>query len=126
MGNCGFGVAPSRPEHRDTIVRTLENVEGMAFDALVAGIDWSFETFPEYLDTVDRLPKRLNAGGLFIQWLQAYEVDGQTVRTVYATLGSVFPFIETWRTQSGDMLLMASAGPPSRRAIQTPSEASQE
>src|SRR5687768_16231249 len=37
MGNCGFGVAPSRPEHRDTIVRTLENVEGMSMEALEAG-----------------------------------------------------------------------------------------
>ncbi len=60
MGNCGFGVAPTRPEHRDTIVRTLENVEGMSAEALEAGIDWSFETFPEYLDTLDRRPKRLN------------------------------------------------------------------
>jgi N-acyl-D-amino-acid deacylase len=64
MGNCGFGIAPTRPEHRETIARTLENVEGMAFDALVAGIDWSFETFPEYLAAVDRLPKRLNVGVL--------------------------------------------------------------
>ena len=64
MGNCGFGIAPTRPEHRETIARTLENVEGMAFDALVAGIDWSFETFPEYLAAVDGLPKRLNVGVL--------------------------------------------------------------
>src|SRR5579864_8169775 len=34
MGNCGFGVAPTRPEHRETIVRTFENVEGMSMDAL--------------------------------------------------------------------------------------------
>src|SRR3990170_8860872 len=40
MGNCGFGVAPTRPEHRDTIVRTLENVEGMSMEALDGGIDW--------------------------------------------------------------------------------------
>ena len=64
VGNCGFGIAPTRPEHRETIARTLENVEGMAFDALVAGIDWTFESFPEYLATVDRLPKRLNVGVL--------------------------------------------------------------
>ncbi len=37
MGNCGFGLAPTRPEHRDTVVRTLENVEGMSADALDAG-----------------------------------------------------------------------------------------
>src|SRR5215211_1085024 len=49
MGNCGFGVAPTRPEHRDMIARTLENVEGMSLEALTTGIDWSFESFPEYL-----------------------------------------------------------------------------
>src|SRR6516164_9289819 len=50
MGNCGFGVAPTRPAHRELIMRTLENVEGMSLDALRAGIgpDWPFETFPEY------------------------------------------------------------------------------
>jgi N-acyl-D-aspartate/D-glutamate deacylase len=62
MGNCGFGVAPTRPEHRDTIVRTLENVEGMSMEALNAGIDWCFEAFPEYLATLARRPMRLNAG----------------------------------------------------------------
>ncbi len=62
MGNCGFGVAPTRPEHRDTIARTLENVEGMALDALEAGIDWCFESFPEYLAAIDERPKRLNVG----------------------------------------------------------------
>lgn len=62
MGNCGFGIAPTPPEHRDTIARTLENVEGMSLEALEAGIDWCFETFPEYLDAIDRRPKRLNVG----------------------------------------------------------------
>jgi N-acyl-D-amino-acid deacylase len=60
MGNCGFAIAPTRPEHRDIIVRTLENVEGMSTDALEAGIDWCFETFPEYLDAIDARSKRLN------------------------------------------------------------------
>src|SRR3974390_1295764 len=60
MGNCGFGVAPTRPEHRDLIVRTLENVEGMSMDALEQGIDWCFQTFPEYLAALDRRRKRIN------------------------------------------------------------------
>ncbi len=60
MGNCGFGVAPCRPSGRDTIMRTLENVEGMPLAALEAGIRWDFESFPEYLDAVDRRPKRIN------------------------------------------------------------------
>src|SRR5205807_1467466 len=62
MGNCGFGVAPTRPEHRDIIVRTFENVEGMSMDALETGIDWCFETFPEYLTAIEARPKRLNVG----------------------------------------------------------------
>jgi N-acyl-D-aspartate/D-glutamate deacylase len=62
MGNCGFAVAPTRPEHRDTIVRTFENVEGMSAEALDEGIDWCFETFPEYLDAIDRRAKRINVG----------------------------------------------------------------
>jgi N-acyl-D-amino-acid deacylase len=62
MGNCGFGVAPTRPEHRDTIVRTFENVEGMSKEALDEGIDWCFESFPEYLDALDRRRTRLNVG----------------------------------------------------------------
>ena len=62
MGNCGFGVAPTRPEHRDIVVRLLENVEGMSKEALDAGIDWCFESFPEYLAALDRRPKRLNVG----------------------------------------------------------------
>ena len=55
IGNCGFGIAPTRPEHQQSIVRTLENVEGMSVEALNAGIDWNFETFPEYLDVIDAL-----------------------------------------------------------------------
>ena len=59
-GNCGFTLAPTRPAHRDVIIRTLENVEGMSVAALEAGLPWSFETFPEYLRAVDGLDKRLN------------------------------------------------------------------
>src|SRR3954471_21070179 len=64
MGNCGFSIAPTRPEDRGVIARTLENVEGMTIEALEAGIDWSFETFPEYLDAVERTPKRLNVAAM--------------------------------------------------------------
>ncbi|MFI5047040.1 MAG: amidohydrolase family protein [Acidimicrobiia bacterium] len=62
MGNCGFAVAPTRPEHRELIIRMFENVEGMSADALEAGIDWCFESFPEYLDALEQRPVRLNIG----------------------------------------------------------------
>ena len=51
-GNCGFTIAPTRAEHHETIVHTLENVEDMDPATLMAGIVWEFETFPEYLDAV--------------------------------------------------------------------------
>ncbi len=61
VGNCGFGIAPARPRNRELLMRTLEKVEGMSFDALREGLgDWSFETFPEYLDLVDRKQKAIN------------------------------------------------------------------
>jgi N-acyl-D-amino-acid deacylase len=60
MGNCGFTLAPARPERRDLVVRNLERAEDIAPAALAAGIDWSWETFPEYLAAVDRLPKAIN------------------------------------------------------------------
>ncbi|MCA9512945.1 MAG: amidohydrolase family protein [Myxococcales bacterium] len=59
-GNCGFSIAPTRPEHRTTIARTLENVEDMDVAALDAGIPWEFETFPEYLASVERRGTVLN------------------------------------------------------------------
>lgn len=66
MGNCGFGVAPTRAAHRDLVLRTLESVEGMSLDALHAGLgaDWPFETFPEFLDAIDRRGTAVNAGAL--------------------------------------------------------------
>jgi N-acyl-D-aspartate/D-glutamate deacylase len=66
MGNCGFGVAPTRPEHRELIVRTLEKVEGMSADALRAGLGerWPFETFPEYLDAIEARGSAINVGAM--------------------------------------------------------------
>jgi len=59
-GNCGFSIAPCRPEHRDLIGRTLQHVEDMSLPTLEAGIPWDFETFPEYLDSVERHGSVLN------------------------------------------------------------------
>lgn len=66
IGNCGFGVAPTRPEHRGAILRTLEKVEGMSFAALAAGVgeDWPFATFPEYLDVIERRGTAINLAAL--------------------------------------------------------------
>ena len=54
MGNCGFGIAPCPPPLRETLLRNLSVVEGMDVDALLAGTQWDFETFPQYLDAIER------------------------------------------------------------------------
>ncbi|EPX60794.1 hypothetical protein D187_001443 [Cystobacter fuscus DSM 2262] len=55
--------------------------------------------------------RRLAPGGIFLQWVQAYEVDARTVRSIYATLTSEFGAVESWKTQAGDLILMATAEP---------------
>jgi N-acyl-D-aspartate/D-glutamate deacylase len=62
MGNCGFALAPCRPEEREWFARCLTAVEDIPTEAMLAGIDWTWESFPEYLATVERLPKAINYG----------------------------------------------------------------
>ncbi len=66
VGNCGFGVAPTRAAHRDLILRTLEKVEGMSLAALRSGLgeEWPFETFPEYMDAIEAHGPAINMGVL--------------------------------------------------------------
>ena len=53
IGNCGFTIAPCKPEHRDVTLRNLVRVEGMSLKAMELGIDWAFESFPEYLNHLE-------------------------------------------------------------------------
>jgi N-acyl-D-amino-acid deacylase len=62
MGNCGFTLAPARADERHLVVRNLERAEDISADAMAQGIEWTWETFPEYLDALDRLPKGINYG----------------------------------------------------------------
>jgi len=66
MGNCGFGLAPTRPEHRELMLKTLEKVEDMSIAAIQAGIgdDWGFVSFPEYLDKIEARGVAINVGAL--------------------------------------------------------------
>jgi N-acyl-D-aspartate/D-glutamate deacylase len=62
MGNCGFALAPCKPEAREWFARCLTAVEDIPTEAMLAGIDWTWESFPEYLAAVERLPKAINYG----------------------------------------------------------------
>jgi N-acyl-D-aspartate/D-glutamate deacylase len=81
-GNCGFSIAPTRADGAEILIRTLQHVEDMSFDTLVAGVPWEdFETFPEYLDAVEVRGVALNfacyvghtAVRLFTMGADAYE-----------------------------------------------------
>jgi N-acyl-D-aspartate/D-glutamate deacylase len=89
MGNCGFGIAPVSPPGRDLVMRTLENVEGMPLDALRAGIPWSFESFPEYLDAIDAAPLRCNVAALLGHTPLRFYVMGEEATERAATPGEV-------------------------------------
>jgi N-acyl-D-aspartate/D-glutamate deacylase len=62
MGNCGVGFAPARPDKHDWLIGLMEGVEDIPGAALSEGIQWGWETFPEYLDAVDQVPKMLDVG----------------------------------------------------------------
>ena len=81
-GNCGFSIAPIRSDGVALMARTLQHVEDMSFDTLSVGVPWEeFETFPEYLDAVQRRGTALNfscyvghtAVRLFVMGEDAYE-----------------------------------------------------
>ena len=60
LGNCGFGFAPVRPDERDRAMLTMSRTEAIPFESMQLGMLWDWITFPEYLDTLDRIPKGVN------------------------------------------------------------------
>jgi N-acyl-D-amino-acid deacylase len=63
MGNCGFTLAPCGKSERHLVVRNLERAEDIAAEAMDAGIDWTWTTYPEFLDRIETLPKGINYAG---------------------------------------------------------------
>jgi N-acyl-D-amino-acid deacylase len=60
MGNCGVGFAPARPGQRDWLIGLMEGVEDIPGTALAEGMPWDWESFPEYLDALERLPRTID------------------------------------------------------------------
>jgi N-acyl-D-amino-acid deacylase len=60
IGNCGFGFAPCKPEDRDRSMLTMSRNEAVPLPAMKAGMPWDWESFPEFLDSVERTPKGVN------------------------------------------------------------------
>jgi N-acyl-D-aspartate/D-glutamate deacylase len=64
MGNCGVGFAPCRAEDRDKLIRLMEGVEDIPGTALHEGMDWQWESFPEYLDALDAKPRTIDVAAM--------------------------------------------------------------
>ncbi len=62
MGNCGVGFAPARPGKHDWLIGLMEGVEDIPGTALAEGLKWDWESFPEYLDALERLPRTIDVG----------------------------------------------------------------
>jgi N-acyl-D-amino-acid deacylase len=64
MGNCGVGFAPATPDRHDWLIGLIEGVEDIPGPALKAGLPWGWQSFAEYLDVLDKLPRTLDVGGM--------------------------------------------------------------
>lgn len=62
MGNCGVGFAPAKPERREWLISLMEGVEDIPGTALAEGMTWNWESFPEYLDELERMPRTVDIG----------------------------------------------------------------
>ena len=60
MGNCGVGFAPARPDRHDWLIGLMEGVEDIPGTALAEGMSWEWETFPEYMDALEKLPRTID------------------------------------------------------------------
>ena len=60
FGNCGVGFAPVRPHHHDALIDLMEGVEDIPGPALAEGLKWDWQSFPDYLDALERMPRTID------------------------------------------------------------------
>jgi N-acyl-D-amino-acid deacylase len=92
MGNCGVGFAPADPEpaRREWLIQLMEGVEDIPGTALAEGMTWNWETFPQYLDELDRLPRVLDVSALVPHGaVRAYVMGDRGAVNAEATPGEI-------------------------------------
>ncbi len=86
MGNCGVGFAPAKPDKHDWLIGLMEGVEDIPGTALAEGMTWKWETFPEYLDELERLPRTVDVGTHVPHGaVRAYVMDERGARNLNPT-----------------------------------------
>ncbi|MCZ6890618.1 MAG: amidohydrolase family protein, partial [Gammaproteobacteria bacterium] len=76
LGNCGVTFAPCKPEDRDYLAKLMESVEDIPADSIHAGLSWDWESYGDYLKSIDRLDKGINVGGMVGHCAVRYYVMG--------------------------------------------------
>ena len=102
FGNCGVGVAPVRPEMRERVMQDLVGVEGIPLHVMQQGIDWRWESWGEYLDTLDSSGLGINVAGLLAYTPLRHYVMGEASLERSATQGEIDQMTAIFRTAMVD------------------------
>ena len=86
FGNCGVGFAPVRTEHQKALIEMMEGVEDIPGITLTEGLKWDWESFPEYLDALERLPRTIDIGAQVAHHpLRVYAMGERAIKREMAT-----------------------------------------
>jgi N-acyl-D-aspartate/D-glutamate deacylase len=90
MGNCGVGFAPAAPDRHEWLIGLMEGVEDIPGQSLAAGLPWGWQSFPEYYDVLDKMPRTLDVAGMITHGaVRAYVMDERGAKNEPATADDI-------------------------------------